>query len=129
MPDAPEAPEAPEELAPLAPELSDEPLVSESLFFDFVREALSFFLVLLLVVVSASSEDPEDVDAPDMLLPDDPDEPLMPLLPDELGESVMPVLPDEPGEPDVLPAPELWATAILEPSAETRTAIKSFFIG
>lgn len=107
LPDDPPLSVVPEEAEPLVPELS---LVPEFV----VEERDGFFFVLLFSVsLEVAPEDPEESVVPDISV-----------LPEEPDESVIPLLPDEPDEP----VPELCATAMPVPSAEMRTAIKSFFI-
>lgn len=80
---------------------------------DFCALALSLDFLL---------DEPEEPDVPDV-----PDEsvapvmllPLLPLPPEEL---------EEPAEPEPALPDELWAIAMPLPNAETKSAIKSFFM-
>lgn len=68
------------------------------------------------------------VDERDDPVVDEPEVPDISVLPEEPDGLVIPLLPDEPDEPALPPPLVLWATAIPVPSAETRAAIKSFFM-
>jgi hypothetical protein len=94
--------------------VSELPLVSEP---PLVDEGEDFFFVVSFVVsMELVPEEPEESVVPDMVEP--PDEPEVP--------DVMPEVLDESVEPE--PVLELWAMETPVPSAEIRTAIKSFFM-
>lgn len=111
-------PDVPEELeSPLLIEEESVLLPEESLLPELPLPVEYGFFFVLLSSVDVVPDEPEESVVPDMLvLSDVPVELVIPLLPDASGELVLPLV------------VALWATAMPVPSAETRTAIKSFFM-